>query len=118
MSEYDDLYDDELEDLDEDDDELNIYDLDNYDLDDMDDLDDLDDDELFEKESKKDDFEEKMRREREAFMQGALDGESDSNFGMPLYPFDDRDGLSQAEHDQYEMGYYSGYREDEEDWDE
>ena len=56
--------------------ERNEFDIDN--LDEFDDFDDADDDELFEKESQAEDFEERMARESEAYLKGVDDGGADA----------------------------------------
>ena len=79
-------------------------------LDEFDEFDDADDDELFEKESQEEDFEERMQRETDAYLKGVDDGYSDATAGIPFYyPGNDDDELSEEERQKYEMGYYDGY---------
>ena len=86
---------------------------DDYELDEFDEFDDADDDELFEKESQAEDFEERMSRETEAYLKGAETGYGDSLAGLPEYPDDDDDEITDEDREQFEMGYYDGYDEDE-----
>jgi hypothetical protein len=95
-------------------------DFEDKELDEFDEFDDADDDELFEKESAEEDFEERMSRETEAYLKGADDGFSDASAGIPFYyPTDDDydDEMSEGERHEYDAGYYDGY-DSEEDLDE
>ena len=89
---------------------------DDYELDEFDDFDDADDDELFEKESQAADFEERMSRETEAYLKGVDLGYSDSEAGLPEYPLDDDEDITDEEREHFDMGYYDGY--DDDDFDE
>lgn len=89
---------------------------DDFELDEFDKYDDADDDELFERESQEEDFEERMNRETEAYLKGVDDGASDSIAGIPMYPADD--DLEDEEFDDYEQGYYDGYRAEDDSDDE
>ena len=80
-------------------------------LDEFDKFDDADDDELFERESSAEDFEERMNREAEEYLKGVDEGYTDSIAGMPMYPYDDDDDLTDEERERFEEGYYDGYDE-------
>ncbi len=95
--------------------ERNEFDIDN--LDEFDDFDDADDDELFEKESQAEDFEERMARESEAYLKGVDDGGADAYGGAEYDPFEDDRDMIDEERDRYEEGYYDGY-DSEDDLDE
>lgn len=85
----------------------------------LDEFEDADDDELFEKESQAEDFEERMARETEAYLKGVNDGDADSYNGVGFGQYDDVDEFdSDEERDRYEAGYYDGYDADEDDYDE
>lgn len=88
---------------------------DDFELDEFDRFDDADDDELFERESQEEDFEERMERETEAYLKGVDDGVADNYGGVGFDPFDDDDErlLDDEERDRYEEGYYDGYGLDE-----
>jgi hypothetical protein len=86
---------------------------DDFDLDEFDKYDDADDDELFEKESQEEDFEERMERETEAYLKGVDEGYSDANGGVGFDPYDEMDELSDEERDRFEQGYYDGYEDGE-----
>ncbi len=91
---------------------------DDFELDEFDEFDDADDDELFEKESQAEDFEERMSRETEAYLKGVDVGYDDGLAGLPKYP-DDDDEITDEDRERFEMGYYDGYdAEEDEDLDE
>lgn len=90
-------------------------DEDDFELDEFDMFDDADDDELFEKESQEEDFEERMERETEAYLKGVDVGYGDSEAGLPMYPLDDDELADEEERDRFEEGYYDGYDEDDEE---
>lgn len=89
---------------------------DDFELDEFDKFDDADDDELFEKESQEEDFEERMERETEAYLKGVDDGGADAYGGAEFDPFED-DLADEEERNHYEDGYYDGY-DSERDLDE
>lgn len=89
---------------------------DDFELDEFDEFDDADDDELFEKESQAEDFEERMSRETEAYLKGVDAGYGDGLAGLSEYP-DDDDEITDEDREKFEMGYYDGY-DTEEDLDE
>lgn len=90
---------------------------DDFELDEFDEYDDADDDELFEKESQADDFEERMTREAEAYLKGVDAGFTDAyaHNGSDPYEFDE--DMTDEERERFEEGYYDGF-ESEEDLDE
>ena len=90
-------------------------DEDDFELDEFDMFDDADDDELFEKESQEEDFEERMERETEAYLKGVDAGYGYSEAGLPMYPLDDDELADEEERDRFEEGYYDGYDEDDEE---
>lgn len=86
---------------------------DDFELDEFDIYDDADDDELFEKESQEEDFEERLERETEAYLKGVDDGGADAYGGVGFDPFGDEDDLlSDEERERFEEGYYDGYGPD------
>lgn len=94
---------------------------DDFELDEFDVYDDADDDELFEKESQEEDFEERMERETEAYLKGVDDGNADAYGSLGFDQFDDDRFASEEERERYEDGYYDGYdseRDFEDDLDE
>ena len=90
---------------------------DDFELDEFDKYDDADDDELFEKESQEEDFEERMERETEAFLKGVDDGGADAYGSAEFDPFEEDSEMLDEERDRYEEGYYDGY-DSEDDLDE
>ena len=94
------------------------FDFDDDELDEFDTFDDADDDELFERESQEEDFEERMNRETEAYLKGVDSGFTDAfaGTGRDPYEYDDED-LTDEEREKFEEGYFDGY-ESGEDLDE
>lgn len=86
---------------------------DDFELDEFDLYDDADDDELFEKESQEEDFEERMERETEAYLKGVDDAGADAYGGAEFDPFGTDELESEEERERYEEGYYDGYRSDD-----
>ncbi|MBR1802096.1 hypothetical protein IJ768_02630 [Candidatus Saccharibacteria bacterium] len=84
-------------------------------IDEFDEFDDADDDELFERESQEEDFEERMNRETEAYLKGVDAGGADAFGGVGFDPYNDE--ISDEERERFEEGYYDGY-EEERDLDE
>jgi hypothetical protein len=82
---------------------------DDFELDEFDDLDDADDDELFEKESQAEDFEERMARETEAYLKGVDEGYGDMTGGIGFDPYSNTDEMTDEERERFEEGYYDGY---------
>ncbi len=95
---------------------------DDFELDEFDKFDDADDDELFEKESQAEDFEERMSRETEAYLKDVEDdGVNAFGDGTNFDPFDYDELASEEKRERYEDGYYDGYdseRSIEDDLDE
>ena len=94
---------------------------DDFELDELDEFDDADDDELFEKESQEEDFEERMARESEAYLKGVDDGIASAQLDDDVFGdynlSDDLDDLDDEEREQYEAGYRDGF-DSEDDLDE
>lgn len=82
---------------------------DDFELDEFDKYDDADDDELFEKESQAEDFEERMSRETEAYLKDVDEDDADAYGGVGFDPFDDDELASEEERERYEEGYYDDF---------